>query len=152
MIYLGSMILISFILHKKNFIFCLIWSNLLIYYFSSISFRFWSWGGINYQLQSLIQFYQFYPRLFQVKIFLYSLSWCVPESTTHLGCFVIPNQSHTSISFFDYMCSRIDHLKWSPRLWAPIIQFIKFSESMVCNILLNQFKSISLIKFNLFHF
>ena len=104
----------------KNFIFCSIWSNLMICYFSSISFRFWSRGGSNYQLQSLIQFYQFYPRLFQVKIYLYSLSWCVPKSTTHLGCFVIPNRSHTSISFFDYMCSQIEHtLVKEGQMYAP---------------------------------
>ena len=104
----------------KNFIFCLIWSNLTICYFSSISFQFRSRGGSNYQLQSLIQFYQFYPQIFQVKIYLYSLSWCVPESTTHLGCFVIANRSHTSISFFDYMCSRIDHtLVKEGQMYAP---------------------------------
>ena len=104
----------------KNFIFCLIWSKLSISYFSSISFRFRSRGGSNYQLQSLIQFYQFYPWLFQVKFYLYSLSWCVPESTTHLGCFVIPNRSHTSISFFDYMCSQIDHtLVKEGQMYAP---------------------------------
>lgn len=40
------------------------------------------------------------------------------------------------------------HLEWSPRLWVPIIQFIKFPKSMVCDILLNQFKSISLINCN----
>ena len=104
----------------KNFIFCLIWSNLTLFYFSSISFWFQSRGGSNYQLQSLIQFYQFYPWLFQVKIYLYSLSWCVPKSTTHLGCFVIPNRSHTSISFFDYMCSWIAHtLVKEGKMYAP---------------------------------
>jgi hypothetical protein len=104
----------------KNLIFCSIWSNLSICCFSSISFRFRSRGGSNYQFQSLIQFYQFYPRLFQVKIYLYSLSWCVPESTTHLGCFVIPNWPHTSISFFDYMCSWIDHtLVKEGQMYAP---------------------------------
>ena len=61
---------------------------------------------------------------------IYPFSWCVPQSTTHLGCLVIPNWPHTSISFFDYMCSQIDHTysqrganvitqKWSSRLLAP---------------------------------
>ena len=31
-------------------------------------------GAVHIKLQSLIQFYEFYPRLFQVKIYLYSLS------------------------------------------------------------------------------
>ena len=48
----------------KNLIFSLIWSNLSICCFSSISFQFRSQGDIIYQLQSLIQFYQLYPRLF----------------------------------------------------------------------------------------
>ena len=48
----------------KNFIFCSIWSKLSICCFSFISFQFRSRGGNNYQLQSLIQIYQFYPQLF----------------------------------------------------------------------------------------
>ena len=51
---------------------------------------------------------------------LYSLSWCVPKLTTHLGCFVILNQPHTSISFFDYMCSQINHTLVKERqMYAP---------------------------------
>ena len=51
----------------KKFIFCSIWSNLMICYFSSISFQFRSQGGSNYQLQSLIQFINFILDFFKSK-------------------------------------------------------------------------------------
>ena len=59
----------------KNFIFCSIWSNLSICCFSYISFRFRSWGGITYQLQSLIQFYLWF--------FLYNFFY------SHLGIYAL---------------------------------------------------------------
>ena len=99
------------IFHLMSKTLSLIWFD-QIYQFvvSSLShFDFDHEGAILIKLQSLIQFYQSHPWLFQVKIYLYYLSWCVPELTTHLSCFVILNRPHTSISFFDYMCSDINH-------------------------------------------
>ena len=117
------------------------------------------------KLEILSSYFEYYPESTSCsKAFVYALSGYDPESTSYLSCFVIPNLPHTSISFFDYMWSQIDHTlvkegqmyaPWNGRLdFGPhysIYQFINFPESMVCNfLLLNQVKSISLIKFDYF--
>jgi len=127
-------------------------------------------GAVPIKLQSLIQLYQFYQLLylgsivfFKTKLLsnLYSLSLCVPKLIMS-GLFCDPkliSQLHsltTCSQKWSHISQRGENvctLKWSPRLWAPIIQFInfldqfiKFLELMVFNILLNQFKSIFLVK------
>ena len=116
--------------------------------------------------QSLIRFINFILNFFKSKFIVFfvlmcsridhtSRLFCDPKSTSHFNFFlwlhVFPSRPHIS-QRGENICT----IKWSPRLWAPIIQFLKFldqfinfPESMVCNILL---KSISLIKFNLFIF
>ena len=87
-------------------------------------------GVVLIKLQSLIHLYQFYQFLCLGQYWSFSrqnllsnayyFSLCVLESTRHLGCFVIPNRSHTSISFFDYMCSQVDHtLVKKGQMYAP---------------------------------
>ena len=88
-------------------------------------------GAIPIKLQSLVQLYQSYQLLHLRQPCLRFLPWtcqlpnyrgvdlvflnhlifvltCSCLSLT-LGCFAIPNRSHTSTAFFDCMCSHKDH-------------------------------------------
>ena len=88
----------------------------------------WMWSRIDLMFKGLcLCFVWIWSR-----IDLISELFCDPKSTSHFNFFlwlhVFPNRSHIS-QRGENLCT----LKWSPRLWAPIIQFIKFPESMVCN-------------------
>ena len=108
----------------------------------------WIWSRIDLMFKGLcLCFVRIWSR-----IDLISELFCDPKSTLHFNFFlwlhVFPNWSHIS-QRGENVCT----LKWSPRLWAPIIQFINLSNFLnqwFAIFLLNQFKSISLIKFDYF--
>ena len=121
----------------NNLIFSLTWLIWSICCFSSISFQFWSRGGNTYQTSildwiSLILSSTFSSQnLFVFFVLMCSRInhtsglFCDPELTSHFNFFlwihVFPNWSPIS-QRGENVCT----LKWSPRLWAPIIQFINF--------------------------
>jgi hypothetical protein len=136
-----SLYLLSYI---KNLIFSSIWSNLSIYCFSSISFRFRSRGGNTYQTSipdSVLSILSLtFPSQNLFVFFVLMCSW-----VDHVWV-VLWSWVDLTTSFFDYMCSRkwshisqrganVCTLKWSPRLWAPLfnlsISWINLSISWI---------------------